>query len=120
MESRCSIPVAPFIIMSEPSEIYKEFKGIMEELDFMDFESDKDCDAVGEIEHKLNAWGCKLFGHNWVFDQCGFWQHQFCTGCREGKYPDLARKKCSELTAEMKGISEAKYLMNKSLDTNQK
>lgn len=83
----------------------------MSELDFMDFESDKDCNGVGEIEDKLNEWGCRAFDrHEWIYDQCGYWQHQYCVHCRNAKYPEMARKRCGEIDAEMGEISEEEFL----------
>ena len=53
---------------------------------------------------------CNVIGHEFEYDQCGFWQHQFCLLCRESKYPTLASKNCGELIKEMGSIEEAEYL----------
>jgi len=94
-------------------DLKKEFWQLMNKLSAIDFESDKDLDSVGEIEEKLHEWGCKaLGGHDFVTDQCGFWQHKFCCRCGEAQYPDLARQRCSVLYKEMGKMTEEEYLKN--------
>jgi hypothetical protein len=67
-------------------------------------------DDLCALIEKLKQWGCKAEGHEWIFDQCGYWQHQYCVECHGSKYPDLAKKNCHDLTTEMDGMSEAEYL----------
>ena len=67
-------------------------------------------DKVEEVYNQLNVIYCELTAHNFTIDQCGYWQHQYCTHCNQGKYPDLVGKRCGELTKEMGGMTEEQYL----------
>lgn len=106
------------MIHNKPEYTYfAEFRAIMKKLNYLDFESDKDCDAVGEIEDELNQWGCKAFdNHVWVYDMCGMWQHQYCAYCDSSKYPSMRGKTCGQLNKEMGNISEADYLAKLNLE----
>jgi hypothetical protein len=95
----------------DTSARFAEFRALMGRLGSLEFENDSDGDKVYDIEQDLNEWGCKAFNtHDWVYDQCGYWQHQYCLHCRCAKYPDLSGKRCGELTEKMGKMTEAQYL----------
>lgn len=100
-------------------DFFTEFRSIMLELQEIDFESDKDCDAVGEIEDKLNEWGCKAFNsHRWVYDHCGYWQHKFCEYCGKPQYEDLCGQRCSVLIEDMGNMTEEEYISQNTASAN--
>jgi hypothetical protein len=76
-----------------------------------DAECDKLCDWVDEIK----ALRCKMIGtHTWEHDHCGYWGHQYCSGCRERKYPEIPSR-CSVAIETLGRITEAEYLASKQV-----
>lgn len=83
------------------------------------------CQLLGETiltddseDSKLDDWlseiralRCTIIAeHEWIFDQCGYWGHQYCIGCHAAKYPDLAPLRCSEAKEKVGAITEEEYL----------
>ena len=95
---------------NKQAEAFQEFRAIMRRLDFP-MESARDVVRFDEIEDELNRWGCRTFdAHEWINDQCGYWQHQLCMHCQTPKYPDLAKQSCGDLSAKMGLMTEDEYL----------
>jgi hypothetical protein len=63
-----------------------------------------------ELIAQLKSWFCKLYGHEFDYDQCGYWQHKYCEMCGDSQYPDLAKKSCNELNREMGKITEKEWI----------
>ena len=93
-------------------ELLAEFRALVDRLDDLSYSTlqDPDCEALLEAIGGLQEWGCKVSEHEWIFDQCGFWQHQYCSSCGAAKYPDLAKKSCGNLVAQMGRVSEGEFL----------
>jgi hypothetical protein len=70
-------------------------------------------DALCGLIEKLKQYGCDICGHDWVFDQCDYWQHQYCIECGNAKYPDLAKRSCNDLTSAMGKMSEEEFAQSK-------
>ena len=93
-------------------DLFADFRAIVQRLDDLSYEMldhPKADDLCGIIE-EFQEWGCKADEHEWDFDQCGYWQHQYCLRCGSAKYPDLAAKSCGELSNEMGKMGEAEFL----------
>ena len=92
------------------------FKDLMKRLDFvvdelLDEANEKVVDELIDVVDELRIWGCesKSIEHDWQFDMCGHWQHQYCINCRQAKYPELSKKQCGELNALMGDMNEEEY-----------
>lgn len=73
-------------------------------------ENDNEGDKFSEWEEKIGELKCEMLGsHTWIYDQCGYWGHQYCVDCRTHKYPELGNLKCDEATQITKGSSEKEY-----------
>ena len=92
-------------------DIKVKFRKILEEYEDYAFNDTADEGFVDEIFYKLKELHCTTTeDHEWIYDMCGYWQHQYCDWCHKAKYPDLNSKKCSQLDEEMKGMTEEEYL----------
>lgn len=69
-------------------------------------------DMVDTVQDDIKELRCEIDGHDFTFDQCGYWQHQYCNKCHKGKYPHLIGKSCSELVKEMGSITEEEFNKN--------
>ena len=60
---------------------------------------------------ELRLQKCKIInnGHEWEYDQCGYWGHQYCIGCNRSKYPELSSLSCSEAIEKIGKITEEQY-----------
>jgi len=67
-------------------------------------------DKVEAVQDQLKILFCEITGHEYGLDQCGYWQHAFCYKCNQPQYPELAVQSCSELSEEMKDMTEQQYL----------
>ncbi len=67
-------------------------------------------DCAYDIQDSLEKLRCEISGHHFEFDQCGYWQHKYCVLCRTSQYPDLSKKNCNTLRAEMGNTTEEEYL----------
>jgi hypothetical protein len=82
-------------------QFFREYQRLMHDFDFLEFESSKDEDMVDEYFNKLKEWGCRAFGgHEWLFDMCGHWEHQYCAACFVAKYPGLKIHEDRDVTEE--------------------
>ena len=72
-------------------------------------------EKAGEVLDQLNVLYCELTKHNFILDQCGYWQHQYCTHCNQGKYPKLVVKNCGQLREEMGHMTEEQYSETSSI-----
>lgn len=93
-------------------DLFADLRALLREFDE---QSDKmlahpQAGALCGLIEKLQQWACRASEHDWYYDQCGYWQHQYCIECRAAKYPALARQKCGELTAKMGNMSESEFL----------
>lgn len=71
---------------------------------------DKECDKLANWEQEIRELRCKIIGeHTWEYDHCGYWGHQYCLGCGQSKYPELAKLRCSEAIAKVGRIEESEY-----------
>jgi hypothetical protein len=95
--------------VSQQTEALCDIARRLDDLSYEMLDHAKVSELCGLVE-ELQKLGCRAAGHAWVFDQCGFWQHQLCSECGESKYPDMAAKRCSVLTAEMGGMTEEEFL----------
>lgn len=113
--SHCSTAVADSIrsvAVSLPDNIHEDPRKIVGAILLL---IDEIC-IEGEYEDQFDDWRdkvagawCELSGeHQWVYDHCGFWGHQYCLWCRTPKYPEIPGR-CSECGDLMK-ITEAEYL----------
>lgn len=73
---------------------------------------DKYDNMLFELHEQLQKWYCSTFAHNWTFDQCGWWQHQYCVRCHDAKYPEFEDESCSGLSEQMGDITESQYCFN--------
>lgn len=73
---------------------------------------DEECNKVTEWGEKIRELRCPVIvgQHNWVYDQCGYWAHQYCSGCMAFKYPELGSQSCSEVFVVIGNISESDYV----------
>ena len=62
-----------------------------------------------EIVENLKDITCDIDEHEWIMDQCGMWQHQYCIHCTKVKYPGLPST-CRELRETMGNMSEEEYI----------
>lgn len=93
------------------NDIIKELSDVVDKFEDVDYESEAGWDKVSDIEDQIKALLCLVKGeHSFSYDQCGWWQHKFCYRCGVAQYPDLARKSCSDLNAEMGEMTEEEYL----------
>ncbi len=94
------------------AELFSELRGLLHELDELSYETLKypKASELCDLIEKLNQWGCRASKHDWQYDQCGYWQHQYCTECRMAKYPDMAKQSCGELTSKMGKMTESEFL----------
>ena len=68
-------------------------------------------------DEKLDDWHtevrlliCEIIKqHIWTYDHCCYWGHQYCITCRQPKYPELNKLKCSEAKNKVGDISEEEY-----------
>ena len=96
----------------ESTALFADFREIVRKLDDLSYEMPDHAkveELCGIIE-SLQQWGCRADKHDWIFDQCGYWQHQYCVNCGAAKYPELAGRRCGELDAEMGKITEEDFL----------
>lgn len=93
-------------------EPIKEFRDLVRKLDNLSYEflDHEKIEGLIALIEDFQKWGCEAYGHNWAFDQCGYWQHQFCIECMEAKYPDMAGQRCGELIETMGNMTESEYL----------
>lgn len=69
--------------------------------------------VLSNVQDKLLELLCNVSGeHDFIFDMCNFWQHQYCAKCGKPKYPSMASQRCSELTEKMGTMTEEKYIKN--------
>lgn len=94
------------------TDLFAELRGLLRELDELSYDmlEHPKADALCGLIEKLQQWGCRADKHDWQYDQCGYWQHQYCIECSVAKYPDMAKQSCGELTAKMGKMTEAEYL----------
>lgn len=86
------------------SDFQKKLRNLITELDFIEGEKD-----LYAFEDKLKKLYCRQYKHKYVFDHCGYWQHQYCSICGEPKYRKFIRMKCSELDREFGNITEQEW-----------
>ncbi|HBE70431.1 MAG TPA: hypothetical protein DDW52_19955 [Planctomycetaceae bacterium] len=71
---------------------------------------DAECDKLSDWKDEITSLRCKVIGAcEWVFDQCGYWGHQYCMGCNVARYPDLVKLRCSEAKQQLGNITEDEY-----------
>lgn len=93
-------------------KLFVELNNIIRAIDDLSYQfldhpqSDSLCDWI----EKLQQWVCRASEHDWQYDQCGYWQHQYCIQCGAAKYPDMAKQSCSELTVKMGEITEEDFI----------
>ena len=94
------------------TDLVAELRVMLRELDALSCEmlEHPKADAMYGLIERLQRWGCSASKHDWQYDQCGYWQHQYCIECGSAKYPDLAKRSCGELTAAMGKMTEAEFL----------
>lgn len=94
------------------TEYKKNYNKLLRELDSLSFEflKHEKIDDLLNVLERLEKLGCEMFGHEWEYDQCGYWQHKYCLNCNESKYPNLAKKRCGDLDKEMGELTEDEYL----------
>lgn len=95
-------------------ELFHELRSMISDLDDLSYDmlEHPKADALCELIDKLKQWSCRASEHDWIYDQCGYWQHQYCVRCGSAKYPGLAKRSCGDLTAEMGKMGEAEWLEN--------
>ena len=92
------------LIKSKLKTILTKFKGV-------DYETEAGWEIVSDIEEDVRSLYCEVIGgHEFVFDMCCYWQHKYCYRCGTSQYPDLAKKRCNILDAEMGRMTEEEYL----------
>lgn len=93
------------------SESFENLRQIILDLDDISYKllDHPQINPILLVIEKLENWLCKERGHDFIFDQCGYWQHQYCVDCKESKYPDMAVKSCGDLTKEMGKMTEEEY-----------
>ncbi len=94
-------------------EVIKELSSIVDDLEDAWEDSNNSLlneDMVEAAQDRVKRLICKVSGgHKHTFDQCGWWQHQFCMVCGEGKYPELVGRRCGDIQEEMGSKSEEEY-----------
>lgn len=76
----------------------------------------KNFELIYSCEDELRAILCLIVGHEWMYDQCGYWQHKYCAICGEPKYPELASLKCGSGDQMKIDANEEEYNQNSSND----
>lgn len=101
---------------NEPKEIcgksFEDLRQIILELDDLSYEmlNHPQIEPLLQVIEKLELWICQARGsHDWILDQCGYWQHSYCVDCKELKYPYMALQRCGELDAQMGKRTEEEY-----------
>lgn len=76
-----------------------------------------ECDKLGAWVDAIRKLQCETLkeGHNWVYDQCGFWGHKHCVGCMSSKYPEIPGSH-SEGRLFVGDMTEDEYLTSKGKD----
>jgi hypothetical protein len=75
--------------------------------------TDAENDILQEYEERIRAIRCEMqLDHEWIYDHCCFWGHQYCTNCRKAKYPTLVGLLCSEACELVGGkhVTEAEWV----------
>ena len=103
---------APNAALIGCTDLFADLRSMLRELDGLSYEmlEHPKADALCGLIERLQQWGCRANKHDWQYDQCGYWQHQYCIECGAAKYPDLARQSCGELTAKMGKMTEDEFL----------
>ena len=71
---------------------------------------DSEDEKLIDWEQEIRELRCKVIGeHDWTFDHCCYWGHQFCCGCHAHKYPELGKLRCSEAKQKIGDITEDEY-----------
>lgn len=67
-------------------------------------------EILDQWEQAIRSTTCEVFGgHDWMFDQCGYWGHQLCVRCSQWKYPELGALSCREAVEKLGDIREYQY-----------
>lgn len=73
--------------------------------------SDTECDKLTDWEQEIRSLRCKIVGeHEWTYDHCCYWGHQYCLGCHERKYPELSILSCTAAIEKIGRIKESEYV----------
>ena len=116
-------PPAYFFRMKK-KKIAKKLKSIIKKMENLLWsEGEKgvsEQDIINGFDVQINSlkdFLCEIKrGHDFVYDQCGYWQHQFCIECGAAKYKDLSSKRCGTLDKEMGKITEEQYIASHSYE----
>jgi len=79
-----------------------------------DFPGGNFLEKACEFEDKFARLVCEHNGHDYIYDQCGYWGHQFCCVCHEHKYGEIGPMSCSDAIAKIGNITEEEYQRNNS------
>lgn len=91
-----------------------EFRSIATDLDAFTYDIlDHPKEPVlEELISRLKEAVCLAWGHVWILDHCGYWQHAYCETCGEAKHQGLVIC-CADLTSAMGKTTESEYLEGK-------
>lgn len=90
---------------------------LLEELALKD---EAECKKLWEWEQGVRELLCKVIGeHAWEYDHCGYWGHKYCLRCRQPKYPDLAKLRCSEAIEKIGRVEEHEYVRARRTPTQE-
>lgn len=77
---------------------------------------DAECEKLDEWEDQIAELRCKISGnHEWEFDQCGYWGHQYCLHCDAAKHPELASLSCRDAVDKVGKITEEEYIQSQKV-----
>jgi len=54
-------------------------------------------DTFYNLIDEIKDFACESSSHDFVYDQCGYWQHKFCLSCGSAQHKELSKKKCGNL-----------------------
>lgn len=73
------------------------------------FWDDAENGPFGKFADAILKARCDVRGsHTWEHDHCGYWGHQYCSGCRVRRYPEIPAR-CSEAMKQLGKVTEAEY-----------